>query len=305
MSNRFDGILEFAAVARLGSFTAASAELGLTKSAVARAVSRLEGHLGTKLMHRTTRRLTLTSDGVVWLKHCLAALGELSWGEELVGSSRPGPSGKVRIDLPSAFGRQHIMPVLLELARKHPALTFNISFTDRRIDLMAEGIDLAVRIGVLDDDLDLVASPLGWQRMVICAAPSYLELRGTPRSVADIAHHRCVVGWRSEHDAYWLLKQPDGSIAPHRVPATYEIYDHDALLAAVGAGLGIAQLPSWLARGALDAGSIVTVLDGVSGGELPISILWPRTGMLPARLRIVVDEMIEVVGGLSDDIGRR
>jgi DNA-binding transcriptional LysR family regulator len=169
--------------------------------------------------------------------------------------------------------------------------------------LRSEGIDLAVRIGMLDEDLDLVASPLGWQRMVICASPSYLKLHGTPASVVDIADHRCVVGWRSEHDAHWQLKQPDGSIARHRVPATYEIFDHDALLAAVVAGLGLAQLPTWLARDALDAGTIVSVLDGVSGGELPISILWPRTRMLPARLRIVVDEMIKVVGGPNDEMG--
>ena len=307
MSDRFDGILEFAAAARLGSFTAASVELGMTKSAAARAVSRLEAHLGTKLMHRTTRRLTLTPDGAVWLKHCLAALGELNQGVDLIGNSQQVPSGRVRIDLPSAFGRQHVMPVLLELAGRHPALTFNVSFTDRRVDLMAEGIDLAVRIGVIEDSSDLVARLLGWQRMLICAAPSYLELHGTPRAVADIADHRCIVGWRSEHDAYWLLKQADGFVAPYQVPATHQISDHDALLSAVVAGLGLAQLPSWLAREALDQGRLVTVLDGVSGGELPISILWPRAGRLPARMRIVVNEIAKVVGGLGDgqsQIGR-
>jgi DNA-binding transcriptional LysR family regulator len=151
MDTRFDGIAEFVAVTRLGSFTAVAAEFGMTKSAVGRAVSRLEARLGSKLLHRTTRRLILTPAGEAWLEHCVAALAELDRGESALILARDTPGGDVRIDLPTAFGRLFVMPVLLEVAERYPALHLNVSFTDRPVDLVGENIDLAVRIGNLDD----------------------------------------------------------------------------------------------------------------------------------------------------------
>lgn len=194
MNTRFDGIAEFVAVANLGSFTAAAKELGVTKSAVGRAVSRLEARLGSKLIHRTTRRLALTADGEAWLDHCMSALAELDNGENALKLSRDAPSGRVRIDVPSAFGRLVVMPRLVDLATRFPALMLAVSFTDRRSDLFAEGIDLAVRIGSLDDTPNLVARSLGVQHLVICGAPGYLATRGTPMSPSDLAKHDCIVG---------------------------------------------------------------------------------------------------------------
>src|SRR5262249_9332838 len=134
MGPRFDGIAEFVAVTRLGSFTAVGAELGVTKSAVGRAVSRLETRLGSKLLHRTTRRLILTPAGEAWLEHCVAALAELDRGESALMIARDTPGGEVRIDLPTAFGRLHVMPVLLDVADRYPALHLNVSFTERQVD---------------------------------------------------------------------------------------------------------------------------------------------------------------------------
>src|SRR5262245_47480917 len=211
MDTRFDGIAEFVAVARLGSFTAVAAELGMTKSAVGRAVSRLEARLGSKLLHRTTRRLTLTHAGEAWLEHCVAALGELDRGESALLLARNTPGGEVRIDLPTAFGRLHIMPVLLDVAERFPALNLNVSFTDRRVDLIGENIDLAVRIGNLEDSTDLLARQIGVQHMVIVAAPGYLAKRGIPQSWTELNAHDCVVGRRQGNRIAWLMKQPDGS----------------------------------------------------------------------------------------------
>jgi DNA-binding transcriptional LysR family regulator len=273
MNTRFDGIVEFVAVARLGSFTATAAELGVTKSAVGRAVSRLEARLGAKLLHRTTRRLTLTSDGEAWLKHCIAALAELDRGEDALSITQHAPSGRVRIDLPSAFGRLFIMPRLLDLAERFPALMFTVSFTDRRVDLIGEGIDLAVRIGTLDDTPDLVARPLGVQQMVICGAPDYLTARGKPLTAADLVSHDCIVGWRHEHHAAWLLKRPDGSVAPHVIPVKHEIYDFEMVLAAVRAGRGLAQLPFWLAEDDLRRGRLITYY-GRARAPCPRKLAW-------------------------------
>lgn len=289
MDTRFDGIAEFVAVTRLGSFTAAAEKLGATKSAIGRAVSRLEARLGTKLLHRTTRRLILTPAGEAWLEHCVAALDELDRGENALLLARDTPGGEVRIDLPTAFGRLHIMPVLLDLAERFPALNLNVSFTDRRVDLVGENIDLAVRIGNLDDSIELLARQMGIQHMVIVGAPNYLARRGIPRSWTDLNAHDCIVGRRQGNRIAWLMKQPDGLTARQAVPIKHELQDFETVLMAVKAGHGLTQLPLWMVQNDVQLGSLQIVLDGLSGGELPINILWLRTKTLPAKIRVIID----------------
>lgn len=293
MSTRFDGITEFVAVTRLGSFTAAATELGMTKSAVGRAISRLEARLDTKLLHRTTRRLTLTPAGEAWLEHCVAALAELDHGQSALALARDTPCGRVRIDLPTAFGRLHIVPVLLAVGERYPALNFNVSFTDRRVDLIGENIDFAVRIGNLDDSTDLVARKIGVQHMMIVGAPTYLEKRGAPRHPSDLAAHDCIVGRRQENRIDWLVKTPDGTTARQAVPIKHEFQDFESLLMAVRAGHGLTQLPSWMVQDDIRSGALRIVLDGMSGGKLPINLLWTRTKTLPAKMRAVVDGLTQ------------
>ncbi|MGR4932285.1 LysR family transcriptional regulator [Bradyrhizobium sp. CAR08] len=296
MVTDFDGIPEFVAVTRLGSFTAVAAELGMTKSAVGRAVSRLERRLGSKLLHRTTRRLVLTPAGEVWLEHCVAALAELDRGQSALILARDTPGGEVRIDLPTAFGRLFVMPALLEVAKLYPALQLKVSFTDREVDLLSENIDLAVRIGNLDDSADLVARQLGVQDVVIVGAPSYVAKRGLPRTVADLKVHDCIVGRRQGNRIVWLLKQPDGSIARHVVFAKHEFQDFETVHTVVRAGHGLAQLPLWMVQDDIREGKLLTALDGMSGGKVPINILWPRTTVLPAKIRVVVEGVVRKLG---------
>ncbi|MGO4325818.1 LysR family transcriptional regulator [Cupriavidus sp. 2TAF22] len=292
-SLQFDGIAEFVAVARLGSFTSAADELGLTKSAVARAVSRLEARLDAKLLHRTTRRLTLTSHGEAWLEHCAAALDELQRGEDILKVAQNSPAGQVRIDLPTAFGRLYVMPVLLEVAARCPALQLNVSFTDRLVDLIDEGIDLAVRIGEPGDSTDLVARRLGVQQIVICGSPAYVAARGAPQHAADLARHDCIASWNSPRRMAWLLKQPDGSVVPHTVPIKHRVCDFEMVLAAIKSGHGLGQLPLWMAQDDIRSGHLVTVLDRMSGSEVPINLLWARTPALPAKVRVIVDALLD------------
>jgi DNA-binding transcriptional LysR family regulator len=302
MSTRFDGIAEFVAVMRLGSFTAAASELGVNKSAIGRAVSRLENRLGTKLLHRTTRRLTLTSAGEVWFKHSTAALDELDCGESALVFAKDMPSGNVRIDLPTGFGRLRMMPVLLQVAERFPGLNLNVSFADRRVDLVSKNIDLVVRIGNLDDSTDLVARPIGVQRQVIVGAPSYLARRGVPRSRDDLKAHDCIVGLRHGKRIAWLMRQPDGSTVQQDVPVKHEFQDYETVLMGVKAGLGLTELPSWMVQDDVRSGTLQIILDGLSGGELPINILWPRTKTLPAKIRVVVDGMARWRQGLSTSV---
>jgi DNA-binding transcriptional LysR family regulator len=299
MDTRFDGIAEFVAVSRLGSFTAVAAELGITKSAVGRAVSRLEARLGSKLLHRTTRRLILTPAGEAWLEHCVAALAELDRGESELMLARDMPGGDVRIDLPTAFGRLFVIPVLLEVAERYPGLHLNVSFTDRRVDLVGENIDLAVRIGNLDDSSDLVARQIGVQHVVIVGSPIYITRRGVPLSQTDLKSHDCIVGRRQGNRIAWLLKQPDGSVARQDVSVKHELQDFETVLMAVKAGHGLAQLPLWLVQDDIRDGKLLTVLDGMSGGEWPINILWPRTISLPAKIRVIIDGLVQGMRELS------
>lgn len=292
-SLQFDGIAEFVAAARLGTFTAAAGELGLTKSAVARAVSRLEARLDAKLLHRTTRRLTLTSYGEAWLERCTAALDELRRGECILKLAQNSPAGRVRIDLPTAFGRLYVMPVLLRVAARCPALQLDVSFSDRMVDLVDEGIDLVVRIGDPGNSADLVARKLGVQQMVICGSAKYVAARSTPQQAADLAGHDCIAGGNSPRRMAWLLKRPDGSVIPHAVPIKHRVCDFEMMLATIKSGHGLGQLPLWMVQEDIRNGEIVTVLDGMSGGEMPIHLLWVRTPALPAKIRAVVDALVE------------
>jgi DNA-binding transcriptional LysR family regulator len=205
----------------------------------------------------------------------------------------------VRIDLPTAFGRRIAMPVLLELAARYPGLLFNVSFTDRIVDVVGENIDLVVRIGSLEDSADLVARQIGLQHLVIVGAPDYLARQGVPHSVADLANHDCIVGRRQGHRVAWLLKQPDGSVVRCSVSVKHEIQDFEMVQAAVRSGQGLAQLPLWMVQDDIRDEKLLTVLDGMSCGEVPINLLWPHTKALPVKIRIIVDELIRSIPRLA------
>ncbi|WP_200918810.1 LysR family transcriptional regulator [Methylobacterium sp. Leaf102] len=281
-------MIEFVRVAQAGSFTAAAATLGLTGSAVGKSVSRLEARLGTKLFHRTTRRITLTNEGEVYYESCVRALEELDDVEQRLMTGRSEPVGRVRLDLPGAFGRRHVLPILQELVLRHPGLDLSINFSERTAVIVEEGVDLAVRIGRLADDADLVAVPLGRQRLVICASPSYLAGHGTPSMPADLASRDCITGWRRDGHPAWLLRQADGTITSVPVRARHELSDGEAMVAATLAGGGLCQLPTWLLAEHLASGGVRTVLDDHAGAEMPIHAVWPRSRYVRPAIRVIV-----------------
>ncbi|QEI06056.1 LysR family transcriptional regulator [Pigmentiphaga aceris] len=293
LSQRFDGLAEFVETARAGSFTAAGAILQLTPSAVGKSVSRLEARVGTKLLHRTTRRLTLTNEGEAYLETCLAVLGQLDGAEKNLASGRNAVVGKVRIDLPAAFGRRHVMPLLTALAREHAGLHFKVMFSERTIDVVDEGADVAVRIGSLDDDADLVARKLGTQKLVICASPAYLDQHGHPQAASELLTRDCIIGWRRKARPTWLLKEKDGRSYAQEVNVRHEFSDGDAMVAAVLAGCGLCQLPTWLVGGQLQSGALATVLDQFAGSEMPIHVVWPKSRYIHPKLRVVVDALVQ------------
>lgn len=293
LTDPFSGVSEFVETIRTGSFTAAGDRLELSGSAVGKSVTRLEKRLGTKLLHRTTRRLTLTPEGQRYFDGWVAILSEVQGLENSVVAGSGCVSGRLRLHLPAAFGRRHVMPVLMRLTQEHPSLDLSVSFTEQRVKLIEEGIDLAVRIGALADDADLVARRLGRQRLVICASPGYLATHGTPMISAELTEHDCLVGSRGTGPTAWLLKDAGGATVSQVIHVRHEFSDGDAMVSATLAGAGLSQLPTWLIHEHLASGLLVPVLEGHIGAEMPIHVVWPRSRYLKPGQRAVIDALVQ------------
>lgn len=291
LQDRFAGLTEFVATVRMGSFVAAGASLGVTGSAIGKNVSRLEARLGTKLLHRTTRRLTLTAEGRQFLDACERILDDLEGTEIAITSGRDTPVGTLHLNLPAAFGRQHIMPVLLGLTAQHPHLDLSVMFSERIANVIDEGVDLAVRIGTLGNDADLTAKRLGTQRLLICASPAYIAAHGAPTKAEDLTRRDCIIAWRRTPRPTWLLKDVSGGFTAHEVKVRHAFSDGTAMVQAVLAGQGLCQLPTWLVSDELASGALIPVLDQFAGAEMPIHAVWPSSRYLQPRLRIVIDAL--------------
>jgi DNA-binding transcriptional LysR family regulator len=266
----------------------------------------MEGRLGVKLFHRTTRRLSLTTDGQAYYAVCAAALDQIGEAESNLGTRLAEPAGRLRVDMPAAFGRRVVLPMLLEIAERYPALELTLTFTDRVIDLVEEGVDLAIRFGPLQDSSDLVARKLTSHRWVICATPAYLERCGTPRTLTEAEAHRCVVGHRRGQPLSWHVIE-NGAPTRFMPPATYQIGDADAMVEATLAGFGLCQMPEALFRRHIDEGRLVTVLDDCTQRWIDVHAVWPRAVHLRPKVRYVVDRLLELgqSGQLDSDFGER
>ncbi len=286
--DRFAGIDAFVAAARAGSFTAAAAVLGMTPSGVAKSVTRLEARIGLKLLHRTTRKITLTPEGEAYLAACSRAIEELDATEASLAPKDWVPQGRIHVGVPGAFGRRHVLPGLLEMAARFERLDLTVSFTERTVDLVQEGHDLAVRIGELADDSNLVAKRLGTQRLVICAAPEYLERHGPIRTPEELRRRDCIIGSRRQQKQTWLLRTREGRLIQQEIHARHEFSDGEAMLSAGLAGCGIMQMPTWLIGDDLKRGRLVPLLEDFAGGEMPIHAIWPKSSYLQPKVRAVI-----------------
>lgn len=295
MDDRFAGIREFVAAVDQGGFTAAGEVLGLTGSAVGKNISRLELRIGVQLLHRSTRRIDLTTAGETFLLTCRRILEDLDQTEAFLSTGHEQPIGRLRVDLPTTFGRWHIVPALLSLTRRFPRLDLAVTLQDRAVDLESEGVDLAVRIGTLDAFPDLVARKLGEQRLVICGAPDYLARAGEPVQRDDLLAHDCLIGWRNNVRSGWLLADAadGGGAAYFDVRARHELTDGDTLLNACVSGCGLAQLPGWLARDALRTGTLREVLPSLST-TTPIHAIWQKTRHLQPKVKVAVNELMHL-----------
>jgi len=287
----------FVAAAKAGSFTAAAEELGISKSALGKSIAKLEEHLATKLFHRTTRKLSLTTEGEAYLISCESALATLESAELSLQSKHLQPSGNVRIDVPAAFGRRIVMPLLLKMATKYSELKLTITFNDKLIDPMDAGFDLAFRFGTLKNSGDLVARTLNEQRLILCASPLYLSQFGTPNAFDDLAKHRCIMAWRGGRPLPWLVKSTNGDDFYFHAPPHHQISDGDAMVEACVSGAGIVQFPESLLRPLINAGQLVPILPELTPAPTGLHILWPSNRHLMPSVRFIIDEFVS----LSED----
>jgi DNA-binding transcriptional LysR family regulator len=304
MNERLNGIAAFVQSVEAGSFALAAERMQLTRSAVGKSIARLERRLGVRLFHRTTRRQSLTDDGQAYYERCVRALAELDAGEAALDTGRRSPTGRLRVSVPVVFGRHCVAPVLLELARQHSGLIVEASFSDRVVDLVEEGFDLAVRIGTLSDSASLSARRLGTQRMGICAAPSYLAEHGCPTHADELGRHIGIAYGRDGQTASWRVRGADGEICESRVDSRLRFDDLQVIVDAAVSGAGLAWLPCWLMAPHVRAGALTLVMDSERVLATAIHAVWPRTRYLPSKTRAAIDALAAKIPAMMGYTGR-
>lgn len=292
----FSSIVHFVTAANSSSFTAAAEQLGVSKSAIGKSIQRLEHSLGIPLFHRTTRKISLTTEGEAYLASCQSALETLQMAEMALRSKLTEPTGTVRIDLPAAFGRSVMMPVLMDMTKRYPHLKLTITFNDRIIDPLDIGFDLAIRFGPVKDTIDLIARKLNDQHLIICASPDYITTYGTPETLADLAHHRCILAWRGGAPLSWRIRDESGKEIRLKPAPFHQISDGDAMINACIAGAGLIQFPEALLRPHFQSGKLVPLLSAYNPAPTELNVIWPRARHLLPGVRFIIDELIELAG---------
>lgn len=287
-----EDIRAFVEVAESGGFGRASVRLKMSKSIVSRRVARLETELRAKLLSRTTRGIVVTEAGVSFKEHADRVIAELTAAREAVDQDGDDLSGELRIAAPLSFGTAHIAPLIAELASRHPKLRLQTAYSDRRVDLIADHFDVAIRLGVLPDS-SLIARRVAPLHAVVIASPDYLKRHGTPRELADLRRHETLT--RSERSWQFVDGKRTVSIA---VTGRFESDSGEALVAAALAGLGIALLPTFLVGTHISTGALVPILREFSVPEAGIYIVRPPpAGHMPRKVRVLSELLIERFGG--------
>ena len=286
-------IAAFVQAVQSGNFSVAAQRLHLSRSAVGKAVARLEEQLGVPLFQRTTRSQKLTAEGELFYQRCLRILAELEGAEDELAGDRQTPRGRLRLSMPVLLGQRCLAPILLELAERWPDLRLELSFNDRKVDLLEEGIDLAIRSGSLDDTPGLRARPLGEHLMVVCAAPAWLARHGTPHTLEQLAELPAILYGRSVQGASWVFQDAKGAFHEIRPPVRLLLDDLDAMRLAACRGLGVTRLPNWLVDTALRSGQLVALTFAERAQPIVLHAIWPDTRHLPYRVRLVLEELVE------------
>ncbi|MGF1588305.1 MAG: LysR family transcriptional regulator [Pleurocapsa sp.] len=285
-------MLAFVRVAEVQSFVQASNVLGLSTSAVSKAVARLEADLGVKLFHRTTRSISLTTDGVRFYEGCQQLLGELDALEAEIQGNRVAPRGRLTVSVPTAFGRICLVPVLKAFTQAFPEIALDISMDDRLVDLAEQGIDIAIRTGQLSDSANLIIRQLVTYPLVVCGSPTYFEQHEQPQHPEQLQQHTCLnFRNRSTGRFYPWSFTVDGKAERYAVSGSVVFDNADAIVRSAIAGLGLSQMPAFLAEEAISTGNLVEILNPYRPPEVPVWICYLDRRFVAPRIRAFVDFM--------------
>ncbi len=282
----------FVRAALLANVSAAARELGLSPAVASARIASLERQLGARLLHRTTRRISLTQDGEVFMSRAETLLEAASAARASVGSARTEPQGRLRVSMTASFGRQHVSPAIAEFLRRYPGVSVDLRLTDRMVDLVDAAVDVAIRIGALKDS-SLVARRLAVNRRVLCCAPAYLHAHGTPHHPSELAAHECMV-LSGQRD--WSFLTPAGPVSV-RVDGRLATDNGEVIRDALLAGLGIALKSTWDVAPYLRSGQLVTVLDSYPLAEtVAIWAVYPSRAFVPPKTLAFIDFLAERFG---------
>ena len=290
--DRFGEMQTFVRVVETGSFSGAARELRMTPSAVSKMIGRLEDRLGVRLLSRTTRKLSLTEEGRVFFQRVTPILAEVEEAEDTVSLANVEARGVLRVNASTAFGQYQIVPLIPKMLERHPNLQIQLTMTDSIVNLVEEGFDVAIRIGVLMDST-LVARKLGIPKRIVVASPDYLERHGVPKTPEDLVHHQCLKMSIPTSLNRWEFKGADG---PHTVDVSgrFEPDNAIALHQAALAGLGLFRGATFVVADDIRAGRLVPVLeDFETSGDAGIFVVWPHNRNLSAKVRAFVDTLVE------------
>jgi LysR family transcriptional regulator for bpeEF and oprC len=292
--NKLQAMEVFVQVVDAGSFTRAADLLQMPKATVSTLVQSLESSLASKLLHRTTRQVTVTTDGAAYYERCVRILSDVKDAEESLSRTRLSPSGRLRVDAPTGLASEILIPALPDFFERYPDIQLELGSTDRPVDLVEEGVDCALRGGELWDT-SLIARRVGVINFVTAASPAYLERYGTPRHPGDLQRHRCVNYFSAKNGKVydWDFRRGDEKIVvPLR--GVIALNDSNAYVHAGLAGLGVIQMTDYLMMQHVEAGRMVQLLPDWTSEPLPVHIVYPQNRHLSAKVRVFVEWVAEL-----------
>ncbi len=292
--DKLAGMAVFAKVAEKQNFTAAARDLGVSKSAVSKQIQRLEDRLGVRLLNRTTRRLHLTESGQAFYERARRVVEEAEEAELAVTRLHGEPRGTLRINAPMTFGIQHLTPCLPDFLNRYPDLDVDISYNDRKIDLIEEGYDVGIRISDMDDS-SLIARKLSPCRVAVVASPQYWDQNGRPSHPNDLKDHSCLIYEHRRTPGEWSFSGPEGTFTVN-VSGRVKSDNGDALVQMARAGLGVYQCPTFMCGEFISSGELERVLSDYVPSSISAYAIWPHNRHLSAKVRTFVDFLVERFG---------
>lgn len=296
--DRIASMQQFVEVVKSESFTVAAEKLNLSRAQVSKSIMRLEQHLGTRLLNRTTRQISLTDIGKIYFQRCLLILEDIEEMEGIASEQTEKPSGVLKISAPTSFGILHLQQVLAEYLKKYPDVQISISLTDRLVDIVEEGIDVVLRISKLSDS-SLIARKIAPCQLILCASPEFLQKFGTPATPEELTTLPCLTYSNKPYPNRWQFTGPQGEVSI-KVSGPFEADNGDILKSITLAGMGISLLPDFIVGPEISSGKLQSILPDYSPGGIPIYAIFPSRRYLSAKVRTFVDFISNYYGDNPD-----